>query len=284
MTPDTQRAPAFDTDRPWGAFAPAPSHARLLGLSHRLPESVPALRRLVPALRRPMKYGVDHALDVVVWGLRLRLSPRGNKAEGRLLFAPQYFDPEERAFIAEHLRPGGTFVDAGANVGAYTFWAHRCLQGRGRILAIEPDPEMHRRLQFNLHTNGLSEVVAAAVALSDQAGTGELYVKPSQRGSNSLVPPEGDTDPRVVQKVPLQPLDELLAAHGVTAVDVLKIDIEGLEPRVLKHFFAHAPQSLWPRVVVIEYRPETAPDLDPLFAAAGYRRQFETRLNRGFVR
>jgi hypothetical protein len=37
-------------------------------------------------------------------------------------------------------------------------------------------------------------------------------------------------------------------------------------------------------VVVIEYRPESAPALDPLFAAAGYRRRLETRLNRGFVR
>ena len=36
----------------------------------------------------------------------------------------------------------GDRVDIGANAGIYSFWAHRCMGGNGRILAVEPDPEM----------------------------------------------------------------------------------------------------------------------------------------------
>jgi hypothetical protein len=40
---------------------------------------------------------------------------------------------------------------------------------------------------------------------------------------------------------------------GESAVDALKIDVEGFEDRVLTGFFAEAPQALWPRAVVIEH-------------------------------
>jgi FkbM family methyltransferase len=276
-------APPFDSQTPWGTYAPGAWHGLLLRTGHSLG---PGLRRLVPALRRPIKYGVHHAVDVTIWGLRLRLLPRGNMAETKLLFAPQLFDREELELLERELQPGATFVDIGANVGAYTYWAHRCLQGRGRIVAVEPDPEMRRRLEFNLHTNGVNEVDVCPVALSDAPGFGELLVNPAQRGQNTLVQGQAQSagGQRIVQRVELDTLVHVLQSRGIEKIDALKIDIEGHEPPVLRHFFEHAPQSLWPRLAIIEYMPETVGTIESLFAVHGYRRGPQTRLNLTFVR
>ncbi len=275
--------PAFDADQAWGHYAPTTVQGWLLAATRNLPR---ALYRLLFALRRPIKYGVHHPLDVTLWGLKLRLLPRGNTTEVDVLFAPQFYDREELEFLAQALRPGSTFVDIGANLGIYSFWAHRCMRGEGRILAIEPDPEMRRRLDFNLRSNVMSNVEICPVALSDARGVGELLVNPAQRGENTLAREEARIagGERVVQQVELDTLLHLLESRGVQRVDALKIDIEGHEPPVLRHFFEHAPQALWPAMAITEYKPETAAVIEGLFLGNGYRRVLFTGMNIAFAR
>lgn len=278
-----QQVPMFDADRPWGAYAPGAWSALLLRASHAMPAR---LWRLVFVLRRAIRYNVDHPLDVIIWGYRLRLLPRGNMSESKLLFAPQLFDSAELALLAQHLEPGGVFVDIGANVGAYSLWASRAAPGRIRVLAIEPDPDMRRRLQFNLGTNDIGGVEVCPVALSDRDGVGALLVNPLQRGENTLVAEQARQagGERVAQAVPLKTLLGLLQEHGVTKVDVLKIDIEGHETPVLRHFFSHAPRTLWPRLAITESRREIAGQIGSLFAQCGYRQVLATALNVAFER
>lgn len=274
--------PTFDAVKPWGAYAPNAWQGILLAATRALPR---ALRRLVFALRKPIKYGVSHALDVTLWGLKLRLLPRGNITETEVLFSPQFFDVEELALLARHLRPGGSFVDIGANVGVYSFWAHHCMQGQGRIVAVEPDPEMLQRLRFNLATNAMSQIDVCAVALSDHQGEGELLVNPAQRGENTLVAEEARAagGERVATKVRLDTLVQVLQGLGIARVDALKIDIEGHEPPVLKHFFEHAPRSMWPGLAITEYKADTAPKIEAQFLACGYRRVLFNGMNFAFA-
>lgn len=278
--------PSFDDRAAWGAYAPAFWVRALLRACHAVPGGVPALHRLVIWLRRPVKYGVAHPLDVTQWGLKLRLLPRGNMSDAKLLFAPQFFDRAELLWLARVLQPGSVFVDVGANAGIYSFWAHHCMQGRGRIVAVEPDPEMRRRLRFNLDSNGLDDVHVAPVALSDRQGTAELFVNLAQRGENTLALEEARAagGERSALTVALDTLLHLLQSRGVTRVDALKIDIEGHEPPVLRHFYAHAPESLWPRLVIVEHKPKTSAPLAELFAACGYTLQLATALNWVFER
>ncbi|HSI60398.1 MAG TPA: FkbM family methyltransferase [Ideonella sp.] len=278
--------PRFDDQAAWGAYAPAAWVRALLAACHAVPGRVPALHRLVIWLRRPVKYGVAHPLDVMQWGLKLRLLPRGNMSDAKLLFAPQFFDRAELALLAERLPPGGTFVDVGANAGIYSFWAHHCMRGRGRILAVEPDPEMRRRLRFNLDSNGLSNVELAPVALSDRQGTAALLLNLSQRGENTLALEEASAagGDRMALTVETDTLTHLLQAHGMARIDALKIDIEGHEPPVLRHFYAHAPEALWPRLVIVEFKQQTSEAITALFEGCGYRRLLATRLNWAFER
>ena len=71
----------------------------------------------------------------------------------------------------------------------------------------------------------------------------------------------------------------MLQVRGIAKVDVLKIDIEGHEPTVLRHFLTHAPEAMWPLAVISEFKDETAKDILQLFAERGYRQRETTRLN-----
>jgi hypothetical protein len=42
--------------------------------------------------------------------------------------------------IRRHIRPGMTFIDAGANMGDFTVQAARLVGSSGRVIAIEPAP------------------------------------------------------------------------------------------------------------------------------------------------
>ena len=86
---------------------------------------------------------------------------------------------------------------------------------------------------------------------------------------------------RPAVRVPALTLQQILADAGVAKVYALKIDVEGFEDRVLTGFFAQAPQTLWPRAVVIEHlsRNEWQQDCIDDMVARGYREERKTRSN-----
>ena len=244
----------------------------MLGVAHRLPY---ALKPLMRVLRRPVKYRHQTPIDLTIWGLKLRLMPRGNLSEQKLYSAPQLFDRMEFAVMRRLLEPGAVMVDVGANAGAYSLWAHHCMAGRGRIIAVEPDPEMRRRLGYNIATNSLTTIEVHPIALSDHEGSAILHVNERQRGANSL---ERKDSGREGLRVPVTSLVGLLERCGVEKVDVLKLDIEGHETVVLGHFISHVPERLLPRAVICEFKPETRGEIEALmgrrqFALSGTSRQ-----------
>jgi FkbM family methyltransferase len=122
-------------------------------------------------------------------------------------------------------------VDAGANVGYFTWLAARCVGRRGRVLAAEPSPVAFARLADSVRANGLTQVSVHPVGLSDAPGEAVLYVPPAAHGNHSpTMAPAEDWDPI---RVPVTTLEALLDREGIDQVDLLKLDVEGHEPRVL---------------------------------------------------
>src|SRR6185312_16389820 len=61
---------------------------------------------------------------------------------------------------------GWTVLDCGANVGLFSLFSRRAR----RVVAVEPNPEVNRRLEQNLSSNGVAATVIQA-AISDRDGT-----------------------------------------------------------------------------------------------------------------
>ncbi|MDA8646659.1 FkbM family methyltransferase [Porticoccaceae bacterium] len=270
--------PNFSFHKPWSTYAPSTINAALLKIAHRVPVSMAFLTK---PLRRPIKYYLTTPIDLTIWGFKLRLLPRGNMSEQKLYTAPQLFDREELSALKRCLSPGSVFIDVGANIGIYSYWAHKCMQGNGSIIAVEPDSEMRQRLAFNATNNNMTNIEISPVALSDREATAEFYINSNQRGENTLDAEEaaraGGT--RSTQTVQLMPLITLIEKYKLRKIDALKIDIEGHEPTVLKHFLTNAPQSLWPKLVISEFKHQTAKDILELFKERGYRQRTTTKLN-----
>lgn len=133
---------------------------------------------------------------------------------------------EDMAFVLHALRPGDLFVDAGANVGAYTVLAAGA--AGARALAIEPIPGTFTKLLDNIRLNDLAaRVMARNVGLGREMGTLE-FTKTLDTVNHVAVAGEAGADKL---QVPVVPLDDLLAG---TQPAVIKIDVEGFESEVIK--------------------------------------------------
>ncbi len=209
-------------------------------------------------------------IDTVFRGARLRVHLGDNLTERNLLLDPRT-EREELDFLIAAVTPGGVFVDCGANTGMYALVMAAARPG-ARILAIEPDALIRARLQTSLGLCGFSNVIVCAEAAGDMEG--EISFTRDNRNLG-----ESHVDPAGALTVPVRPLAAILRGHGVTAVDALKIDVEGYEDRVLVPFFQDWPRTDWPRAVVIEHVHPGRIDCLALLRDLGYRAEGTTEYN-----
>jgi FkbM family methyltransferase len=209
----------------------------------------------------------------------MRFHTTDNVSERKFLFMPQFFDPAERQFLADHLTANGAFLDVGANAGIYTLTAgaaYERLGGSGRVLSVEANPMMVERLKTNVSLNDFrTRVKVAPVALSDKAGEVTFTISDTNLGESGLISGGG----RQIT-VQAQSMAGLLDAEGIAALDGLKIDVEGAEDLILTSFFRSSPRARFPKFIVIENSSKIwKTDLFGLFRELGYQQRFEHRRN-----
>jgi FkbM family methyltransferase len=271
---------AFDAS-PWGTHLPSAYERIVLALTRAMPENWLGLRLAILFRRLAMGRIGEGCRDTMLWGMRLRLYPRRNGCEKNALFTPQMFDTMERRVLAEAVkRKGGsfTFVDIGANVGLYSLYLASC--GNVRTLAIEPQPGILERLRFHLSANTSANVEVRPVALSDHEGEATLVLNDSDSGGTHIDKHDGRKDAGRRISVPSKPLLSVLSEVGIMSIDALKIDVEGAEDVVLAPFLRDAPQTLLPRLILIEdTRGFWSVDLFALLQSHGYTEQERSRQN-----
>lgn len=206
------------------------------------------------------------------FGLHLRFFPP-LKPMAHMLLSPNWSETKERAFLNEMLPRAGAFLDVGANVGYYTFFV-AAVRPAMQIISVEPIASNACMLRFNAERNGLSRIEVEEIALSDSEGSFPFCPK-----TQSMVVGEG------TERVRTTTLAQLMKVKGLTAIDGMKIDIEGAEDRALMPFFMEAQRSAWPRVVLIEHacQQHWMKDCLGFMMANGYRVCMRSKLNSGLV-
>jgi FkbM family methyltransferase len=267
----------------FGSYGPQGLAKRLIDVTRRMPRSW-AGRRLAYALRQIAIWWLrGQPVDVHSLGARMRLYPYNNVCEKRLLFTPQYFDPDERAYLAERIRDGFTFVDVGSNVGGYALFVAALAGPTGRVLAVEPQPGVFERLVYNIRQNPFGTIKALDCAVADKAGEVTLFVDPRNHGESS-VKIVGFGEGQAI-RVPASTLEQLLVSERLDRIDAIKLDVEGAEDLILETFLRNGPPSLWPQTFIIENGVgRWQMDLPGLLAEKGYRLVRKTHVNLIFDR
>jgi FkbM family methyltransferase len=140
------------------------------------------------------------------------------------------YEPELARFIVKRLPAGGTFVDVGANVGAFTIPAAKRVGPSGTVLAVEASPRVFPFLEENVRTNRAGNVRLKYCAASDCDSAGvPFYEAPADHFGMGSMAPQFGARPVLV---PSRPLNQLLAEEGLSHVDILKVDVEGFEAQV----------------------------------------------------
>jgi len=166
--------------------------------------------------------------QVEIHGATVVLNPTDPVVSGALRFG--VYEKAETLFFQSACRVGMTFLDVGANLGYYTALAARAVGPDGRVLAVEPDPDSFGYLEQTIAANAVGNVEAFPVAASDAPAMLPLYISTDNRGDNRLY---ASDEERPQVEVKARPLDALLRENNIETVDLIKIDVQGYEPKVI---------------------------------------------------
>lgn len=170
---------------------------------------------------------LDADADVDVAGIG-RFRVRGNSDDFWHVLPSR--EPAIFEAVRQLVRPGDTFVDAGANIGFYTVQAARCAGGTGQVIAIEMMPDTANILRMQIERNQLSNVRLVEAALSDVEGAEVVaHVSSGRFGQASLVAWTQGADAISVTTTTLARILE-----DLPRVALMKMDLEGAELPALR--------------------------------------------------
>ena len=161
-----------------------------------------------------------------------------------------YYRRAYRSFRDLPRIPYRTVIDAGAHRGSFAD-AFLQLHKPDKLVLIEPTPDLVEQLRSKYAGRPNIEIVP--VALSSSTGTVDFYLN-RQTAASSLLPinPRNDRwfgralDVVGTVTVPALTLPDLFEQHRLVSVDLLKLDLQGMEGAVLS-----AGESILPRVNAI---------------------------------
>lgn len=138
------------------------------------------------------------------------------------------YEPDAVAYLRRTVRAGDVCLDVGANVGAVALVLAQSVGSGGRVVCVEPGPPFLERLRSNFSLNPQLTPRAEfhGVGLSDVPGELGWEESAGFAGNGWLLGEGGE-------KVPVVTLDALVQQLGLTRLDFVKIDVEGMETEVI---------------------------------------------------
>ena len=165
-----------------------------------------------------------------------------SRAGGRLLLYPSsvqdsYFwkrAKENNKILAaqiNNLADDAVFVDIGSNSGFYSLMAASKLGERGAVVSIEPSGREFSRLFWAKSKNQYQCRWEAMNVAIGSRGLARLDIQEGHTGMNRIL--DDHAVSACASSVSLIGLADALNLYGIRKVDLLKIDVEGYEMRIL---------------------------------------------------
>lgn len=168
----------------------------------------------------------------------------------------------------ELINKGDTVYDIGANMGSHTLAFAHIVTETGTVVAFEPQRQVYYMLCANMALNNISHVHCMPTAVSNIAGSIKVpelnFKETGNYGALNLQEQFSDsTDYSIAQVIRLDDLNP-------TSCDFIKIDVEGMESRVLMGS-AKTIDTYKPFLYVEDDRQKHSKDLITCLHAMGYQ-------------
>jgi FkbM family methyltransferase len=123
------------------------------------------------------------------------------------------------------------FWDIGANVGLYSVLLAKKYPD-GKVISFEPNLRLHSLLENNFALNEVSNYLIEGLALSNKSGLGEMHGEGTRPGAGRIKIKSNTSNPGDNFEIVVG--DEYLESHPKLIPGLIKIDVEGHEPEVIK--------------------------------------------------
>lgn len=206
---------------------------------------------------------------------------------GFQLMAQSAFDPSEVGLLLalldlrrHYYEDGVVAIDGGANIGVHTIEWARHMHGWGSVVAFEAQAPVYYALAGNVALNNCFNVRALHAALGKETGVLSIprpdYTQAASFGSlelrqsanNEFIGQRVRYDADAMDMVRLMTIDSL----GLSRIDVMKIDVEGMEAEVLEG--AREAIARHKPIVLMEVIKSDREALDRILADHGYMRHY----------
>ncbi len=206
-----------------------------------------SIKELVP-FKKTLKRAVNASVNV--WADARRFSfPSKYPWQWKVEMLRDHYEKDTTDLFKNIIKPGMTVVDIGAHIGYFTRLFSKLAGSHGKVFAFEPDPYNFSLLEKN--TAHLPNVRIVNAAVSDATGTIDFYEIEDSTGCHTTVP---TTAPARKLSVRALTIDEFAKENGLS-VDIIKMDIEGGEPKALLGMRDLLSQKRALRIVM-EFNPD----------------------------
>ncbi|HMD64045.1 MAG TPA: FkbM family methyltransferase [Stellaceae bacterium] len=184
-------------------------------------------------MKRPIYAGADRALVRLASGEYICVDTNSLDATDYLLG----WDMEASVLpvFQSFLQPNSVVLDIGANFGLYTATSASLMRDHGRLFAFEANPHTFELLKRTLYANRLAHkpnIIAVNALIGESAGRGKLHYLPQFLGGATMTDIGKGGEAKRSIELDMITIDEFLP-DGL-AVDLVKIDVEGHEPFVIR--------------------------------------------------
>ncbi|MDD2822973.1 MAG: FkbM family methyltransferase [Candidatus Daviesbacteria bacterium] len=159
---------------------------------------------------------------------------------GSLIIYTKFPEYEEMKFFYDFIKKDDVFVDVGANIGAYSLLASSKIK-KGKIFAFEPSKKAALYLRENIKLNHLENLVTVIESVVSDKDGFEKFTVGRHSEVDRIKSPETST--QSVRTIASTTLDKFLKSKRITYIDMVKIDVEGAELKILKGLKSYLKNS-----------------------------------------
>jgi FkbM family methyltransferase len=131
-------------------------------------------------------------------------------------------------FMLEKVKESQTVFDIGANIGYYSIQFARLT--KGKVFSFEPIANQYSLLSRNIEVNHILNDIAEKIAISDSNEIKRFYLSENEETGTSSV----EIPTNTFEDVLCTTLDDYCKKNGIESIDLIKIDVEGHELKVLR--------------------------------------------------